>query len=208
MASAMSAEAEEVMRRIEGFAKASGYLSPAQIQEIDRYAEVGKEVLMQSIKDLVSEAGGSPMMRSSSADGTQVQTRRRDSFMLPSGESFQRSGRETTEMLIINGFFRWIDHTGEVRTRAHLDEPTPLNWGKTADHIFDVCLGSFTSLRELGHKGLAVEHCCFDSAVHTALVDRFFAWHQVCATQRSLLDEGFDASRPSGLWGKICLNGR
>ena len=95
----MSPAASEVKAHIESLSKAGGWLKPSQIADIERCTEVGKTIIGISVRDLVAHAAGSPIIRSSSADGTPVQTARTQIYTLPSGSKFQRSGRETSELL-------------------------------------------------------------------------------------------------------------
>ena len=188
---ASSEAAGRAQALIEQFAKASGWLNRSELRDLECCAEVGKDVLRAGIRSLVAVADGSPMMRSTSADGTTIDAKKQQKCQMPmSDQEFSRSGRETHEYLIMNGFYRYVDHSGAVHTRAHVDEPTPLMVGKTAEHIWEACRHSFCSLREAGHLGPALEHYCFDSAVHSALTTLFVAWHKVCAKQRHNEDSG------------------
>jgi hypothetical protein len=189
----MSPAASDVKALIECLSKAGGYLQPSQIRDIERCTEVGKTVIGLAIKDLVAQAAGSPIIRSSSADGTPVQTARAQTYTLPSGSKFQRSGRETSEVLLMNSFYRYVDHNGDTITKALIEEPTPLNWGKCASNQFETCNKIFVTLRQAGHIGIAIEHYCFDRAVHSAMTKFFFACHQISGRQRRLLQDDSNA---------------
>ena len=197
MVEPLGAAAQEVKDMIERLSKASGQLSKSEIRDIERCAEVGKRVLDSGIQALVNEAAGSPMLRTSSADGTPVQCHRTATYKLPSGAKFQRSGKETSELLLFNSFYRFIDYTGKTMTKALVEEPTPLNWGKRAENIFDVCRRRFMSLRECGHRGIAVEHFCFDRAAHSALAKLVGKWAKVTSQRAGLTAEGKEPTKYS-----------
>ncbi|CAE8697185.1 unnamed protein product [Polarella glacialis] len=93
----------------------------------------------------------------------------------------------------MNSFYRYVDHKGDTITRALIEEPTPWNWGKCASNQFEMCNKIFVTLRQAGHQGTAIEHYCFDRAVHTAMTKLFFASHQISAKHRRLLQDGSNA---------------
>ena len=106
---------------IDNFANASGWLNRSELRDLECCAEVGKDVLRAGIRSLVAVADGSPMMRSTSADGTTIDAKEQQKFQMPMpDQEFSRSGREAHEHLIMNGFYRYVDHAGAVHTRAHV----------------------------------------------------------------------------------------
>eukprot|EP00974_Lingulodinium_polyedra_P119137 11170003-Lingulodinium_polyedra.AAC.1 len=64
---------------------------------------------------------------------------------------------------------RVLGPDGAARTAAVLREPLALTNGKGALPVFAATIDFVDTLREMGHKGIAVHHYCFDRALCSAL---------------------------------------
>jgi hypothetical protein len=80
-----------------------------------------------------------------------------------------------------NMFARTFLPGGLCKTRVRLEEPVALAHGKTVHAIAQACLKDWPSLRQLGHRGCAVEHYTWDRFGLTALERFFRQWHQLKA---------------------------
>jgi hypothetical protein len=133
------------------------------------------------------------MLTSKSADGTPITVVARTRHVLPSGQSVLRSGRTCEEYLVKNQFIRVVLSTGECCTRVLLQDPVALSHGKKADNIFQACSKDWKSLRQLGHRGCAVEHYAFDRCCYTAHERTWRQWHAMSAGDFDQLSPGLPA---------------
>ena len=85
------------------------------------------------------------------------------------GKTVRREGKQTIEYLAQVGFTQMVDSHDRARSVCNISPPLPLTKTKTCPAIFAVEQGSWKSLREMGHRGIAVEHFCYDRAVYSAL---------------------------------------
>jgi hypothetical protein len=93
-----------------------------------------------------------------------------------------RSGRHCEEYLLKNQFIRTVLPTGECETCVLLQDPLALSHGKCVDKIFQACLKDWKSLRQLGHRGCAIEHYAFDRCGFQALERTWRQWHAMSAS--------------------------
>eukprot|EP00974_Lingulodinium_polyedra_P075261 7293153-Lingulodinium_polyedra.AAC.1 len=79
-----------------------------------------------------------------------------------------------------------------------LRDPLPLTQGKGTLAVFSCGLDFAPSLREMGHKGVAVHHYVFDRALHDGLLKRFHQHHMAMASSQEARESGHSGP-PSGL---------
>ena len=163
--------------KVHELSKASTCLSLGGRRELDIGCEAAKDVLQEKFRAQVSAASGSPLLTSKSADGTPMNVVDRQRGPLPSGRTFQSSGRKTLEILSKNQFLRGRSALGQCETSVLLQEAQALTHGKKTRAIVAACLADWRSLRQLGHVGCAVEHYCFDRLGIQALERFFRQWH-------------------------------
>eukprot|EP00974_Lingulodinium_polyedra_P068806 6663290-Lingulodinium_polyedra.AAC.1 len=189
MASSASDPAGVAAARLHALSIPSSSLGVADVRALEIGCEAAKEVLKGALSDLVKEARGAPILTSKSCDGTPVQGRKvHASSQLPSGSRVKTSSKHTLEVLVKNQFARAVLPGGEVKTRVRLQDPVPLEHGKSVPCIAAACLKDWQSLRELGHSGCAIEHYCFDRFGIEALEKTFRQWHAKSAHQHGHLD--------------------
>ena len=164
--------------KIKSCATASHALSRAEQHELGKVAEVGKRVLATAAQQLVLDADGTPMLRSTSFDGTPITTRLQIHRQRDNGKRICRSGHESHEFLIMLEFYRYVDHTGECHTRAVVRDPLSLKYGKTAPAIFSCVKWHMRTLRQLNHTGIAIEHYTMDRCGFSAFHKLLYQWHQ------------------------------
>ena len=171
-----SADASALLQKV----AASGCLAKQDMRDAARACEVGKAVLRVAAAELVAAAHGAPILNSKSADGTPINVAVRYASVLPSGARVRRYGRAGEEFLVKNQFLR-VHLPGTTMTRVLLQEPQPLSHGKSAAAIFQACKKDWRSLREMGHRGCAVEHFCYDRCGLTAHERLWRQWHAMSA---------------------------
>ena len=115
---------------------------------------------------LIKEAAGKPILRSYSSDGTPMKTAIAHKFKLGM-HKIHRVGMKSLEYLLR------VPHDA-----CHLAPPIPLTNGKHFDTQFASGLDFGPSLREVGHPGYSIEHCCFDRCGYDHLPARFKQQHQ------------------------------
>ena len=134
------------------------------------------QYLQNDLKAFVREAGNRPMLVYYSCDGTpvrvQVNTRAQVGDL-----KFQRSGKKSTEFLAQIGFARYAESDTMVQSRCSFAPPVPLAEGKSAEAHYEVGREFAVSLRQQGHRGIAVHHYCFDRAIQSAMSRMFRQSH-------------------------------
>ena len=174
------------------FAQTAARSSVADVRAKARLCEVCKHVMEMEVRQLVVDAGNRPMLMHYSADGTPLSTKVRTQRQVSENLTVMREGRSQSELLVQHANFRTIDHAGNAVTRVMLRDPLPLAHGKGAWAIFACGAEWATSLRQRGHRGIAVQHYCFDRAGYSAS-QRMFRPHQVVVApplQRHRAQEG------------------
>ena len=83
-----------------------------------------------------------------------------------------------------------------MQTAVLLNEPTPLDNGKTILAQFAVCRKAWTTLRQSGHQGPAIEQYIFDRAGQMGMCNIFYAWHNLILNSDELPS---DELRPKNL---------
>ena len=173
--------------------QATTSFTPSQVQSGRRIVEIGKHVMIAGCQEFISSDGShKPMLTSKSADGTPVTATVsfRYKRLQVLGTSFRRSGRECKEFLLKNQYIRWVSSTGEVVTRCLLQDPLPLTHGKTVHAIFTACKKDWKSLREMGHKGIAIEHYAYDRLGFQAHERVWRQWHAMNSPSFDKLADG------------------
>ena len=139
---------------------------PLSIQSL----EVAKQVLLTKASALVAKGQGLPILRSYCSDGTPVSAKMRHQLSsLPGPEpgtvsKQRREASGTQEYLVQTCFYRFFDHHSKAHPACVLRDPLPLTNGKTALALFACYLKFNPSLRDMGHRGIAIEHHVEDRA--------------------------------------------
>lgn len=163
---------------IERLSKCSGALTRTDIRLINKVAELGMDVLRAGVHNLVRVAAGDAILTSKSADATPIVVKKRVTANLPgSSTTIHRSGKEKLDFLIRNQFFRCAQLNGRMLTKAYLADPVAMRFGKTVHAELTICRRDWFSLRQLGHRGFAVEHYCFDRLGLEALERTILQYH-------------------------------
>ena len=148
-----------------------------QPQVVDRLAEALKHFSRAEARKLVVGAKGVPILCSYSNDGTPMTVRKRVVLQGVAGRT-HREGGASCELLCQRAMFRTRDRTtGGWQTAILLRDPVPLVHGKGADPVFSAAVEFVQTLRQMGHRGIAIQHYSFDRALHAPLVRRFKQKH-------------------------------
>ena len=135
--------------------------------------EAGKHVMEMEVTRLVAAAANSPCLMSYSSDCTPISSRVRTKRKLTEHTTISREGQQDHELLVQHAFYRFIDHMGVAHSAVLLRDPQPLTHGKGAQALLSCGIGFAKTLRQRGHRGIAVQHYTFDRAGFSAL-QRFF----------------------------------
>ena len=154
-----------------------------QPREVDRLADALRIFTRAEARRLVVGAQGVPILVSYSNDGTPLSVRKR--VVLPGvAGSMTREGGASHELLCQRAMYRTRDRTtGGWQTVAMIRDPVPLVHGKGAGPVFSAAVEFLPTLRQMGHRGIAIHHYAFDRALHAPLVRRFKQHHARLAPQ-------------------------
>ena len=172
-------------------------------------AEVAKQVLLTKASSLVASVPKMPILRSFSSDGTPVSNNvKRQPKSLPGYDSTRKEGKGTLEYLVQTCFYRYFDHHGTAHSACVLRDPVPLTKGKTALAIFANYLNFNPSLRDMGHKGFAIEHHVEDRAMFSAL-DSLHERNFMASASKYGVEEGSVLTPNAGAhelagWNSLC----
>ena len=97
---------------------------------------------------------------------------------LPSGQEVRSSGLAASEFLVKLQWVRALHPDGSHETGVLLQEAQPLIHGKKVPDIVAACTKDWKTLRNCGHRGIALEHYVCDRAGYTALERFFRRYHQ------------------------------
>jgi hypothetical protein len=175
--------ADEVASLIQGFARPLTTLENPERAKAEKAAEVFKHTCREAANRLVADASHGPILQSCSADGTPIEVSQRAAAVLPSGRIVRRSGKASHEFLVAVQFNRFSDSDGSWPTCAVTGDPRPLTLGKSADRIFEACRAQWASLRQMGHRGGAIQHYVFDRCAYSKLCRRMEQWHELVSAQ-------------------------
>jgi len=156
-------------------------LEPPQRRDALKAAEVLKRYLRLAMERHVLAAKNRPALFSLAADGTPLLTQKRVVAQAKGGAKVVRSGGESEEYLIMQGLLRTRRADGTPVTVVLARDPLPLTEGKTADAVFAACEAFAPTLRQVGHRGLCIQHYEFDRALNAPLQRRFAQRHAALA---------------------------
>jgi hypothetical protein len=169
----------DIVQTLLKFARPTPSLSRSEARELDHMAEVIKLVGQDCRKRLIADAVGQPCLQSCSADGTPVQVSEQAAAALPSGRLVRRYGKAAHEFLVMSEFVRRSLADGSVPTTFVVTDPIPLTHGKAVDRIVEASRCRWPSLRQMGHRGGAIQHYCWDRAGFSKLERRMRQWHEL-----------------------------
>ena len=80
----------------------------------------------------------------------------------------RRQGGRSTEDLLQKGFVMVPRLNGVIEVTALFGEPKPLSSGNDSWCMYAAAKAFFSTLREVGHRGMSLSHYAFDRAVLSA----------------------------------------
>ena len=150
------------------FGKPGKTLSPTERHKAAQLTEGLKAFLHDQAASFVVESGVLPILRSYSSDCTPIKAKKR--IVASAGETrVVRVGGSGQEYLLQAGFLQYQDAQGDWKTVVVLRDPVLMSTGKDHLKLFAAGRAFLPMLRELGHRGLVVEHMVFDRAAFSAL---------------------------------------
>eukprot|EP00971_Amphidinium_carterae_P338831 6476353-Amphidinium_carterae.1 len=131
---------------------------------VERASVILEDFLKQDFGAEVSSSLDLPLLRSFSTDGTPLKLKTQVSASSNQGIKVQRTGARGVELLCCIAFLRRHGLDGRPVTKIQLAPPYPLEFGKNALAL-QACVQDFgPTLRESGHRGVAIEHLVCDRA--------------------------------------------
>ena len=158
------------------FARASKVYSDSDRYISARLCEAGKAFLNERVHNVIREAGEAPILSSYSSDGTPIKTVQR---MVAADDKHRvvRKGGSGMEYLVERFFVSAKKKFGQPVAAVSFRDPVPMTAGKSAWAIFACGRQFMPTVREMGHRGIAVNHYCWDRAAFSILEKRFQQLH-------------------------------
>ena len=130
-------------------------------EEIKKLACIVQDVLLRMFEDHAASAHDRALLQAFSVDGTPISLTKRLTHRVR-GKQMKRIGKSRTEYLVQVCFLRYIEESGESRSRFLTVPPMPLRKGLGGEAIFAASSRQFRTLRQLGHRGIAINAKIFD----------------------------------------------
>ena len=111
---------------------------------------------------IIHKNQGVPLLTSKSCDGTPLNVKQCSRVKLPSGHEVRSSGLAASEFLVKLQWVRALHPDGSHETGVLLQEAQPLIHGKKVPALVAACTKDWKTLRNCGHRGIALEHYVFD----------------------------------------------
>lgn len=172
-------DGQGILAKYRDFCVPHKVLTRVEAEEASKLVEVAKAFLWGKAKALVSEANGAPVLYCYGADATPVLTKCTLTAKLPSGKRIVRKAGRGAELLVERAFLKTSGGAGPAKVVCLFSDPTPLSEGKGAWQHFVACCKFFPMVRNLGHKGIVVQHYVFDRAIQSAMAKRTFQRHEM-----------------------------
>ena len=147
-------------------------------------AQCCEHYLVQHEAELIAANPGLPIVQHLSADGTPVQMPHATTVSITPNSKKRSTGKSTQEYLLCLCFTRFHAPDGSVQTGVRFNHPIPLTNGKGHHAVFATIRDTFKTLRELGHKGIAIQGYSFDRALFS-IHKLFYQLHKYLAPQQS-----------------------
>ena len=160
---------------VKSFASVAPSLSKYDSRAVARLVEVSKAHLRARAERFVAECGDRALLLSYSGDGTPIKTIEQHTIRVD-GDAATRKGGAAMEFYLHRLFLKFSAGT-EQRVCVLFDDPWPMTHGKGAWCSFAIGHALFPTARRLGHRGLVIQHYCFDRALYSACLRIFEQYH-------------------------------
>ena len=164
----MSLLVSPVVAHVTEYASTTACLDFNATYDMYKLVETCKLFMKNKAMGFVKKADGRALLASYGSDGTPLITRQQWRHTAGSMGSVHRHGGSSHEYLIQRCFFMYRK-SGEAVVDTLFTEPIPLASGKDTVQLFNCARVFFPTLRGAGHKGLSVQHVCFDRGCYSAL---------------------------------------
>jgi len=158
----------DLQRQLLGFCKAGRSLTKSEMQEVEALAECVKQLLERRGRALVAASQGLPLLYSYQCDASPVTIAAQVAGSSRTGAVGPRKGRQMVEYLMQRAILK-RGAEGHWDMAALLHDPVPLTKGKRARNLFSAACSFSPLLRQLGHRGVAIQHFVGDRGVFSAL---------------------------------------
>ena len=156
-------------------------------RQLAKVIEVTKQYLMRVLIAFVRNSNNAPILMTYSNDGTPATWQSRRRLRLRGKRATLHGHRHTGELLSQIVFLRSFDHRGKAKTAALMREPMELKHGKDTWALYSAMRSFCMSLRQMGHKGIAIQHVSFDRALYKPLARVHRQHHKLEAQQQGEL---------------------
>ena len=130
------------------------------------------------VAGLLHAAGHRPVLHHYSNDASSYLVKHSTTARHYEGHLYvHRRGQTLAEFLCERSYYTYFDWCDEQHSVASVFLPRSLAKGTTAMHCHAASSTSFESLKSMGHRGISIEHHCYDRAKLSALVDLAHAKH-------------------------------
>lgn len=169
--------AAQIQDMIHEFALAARVLGRNESDSCARLAQIVTYLLFDKAKAFVRRHLRDPLLFTFGPDGTPLLVVKRFSDDIPGLRKVHRTGGKGTELLAQRGFLKTIRPDGSQEVRALVQEPRPLDKGKTALCAYTAAKEFFPTLWGQGHTGIAMSHCVADRALFSVSEPPFHQRH-------------------------------
>ena len=173
----MDPAADEITDLIRTLAKPSSSHTSTQRSQVPKLCSFLYDSLYAGALQLVADAGVRPTLAYYSCDGTPIRTHLKAKAHVGC-LTIRREGKQTQEYLAQVCFLRYADTATRTNSKCIFAPPLPMTEGKSAQAQFQAGLQVSVNLRARGHRGIVLQHYCFDRAIESAM-SRMFRQHHL-----------------------------
>ena len=170
-----SMDAHSFISELIQLGKPHAVLNERASERAHKYCEIIKDHLKQRYETVLSSSA--VVFFAYGSDCTPLLVKKRINVSGASGKVVRRRASEGVELLVERAFVFAKSPSGSIARLCLLRDPRPLR-GKTAWHRFNA-LCSFVALPRTLHDGLLICHYSFDRAIHTVMMDKVHARHEL-----------------------------
>lgn len=176
-------------RLLKYLSKLGSYVDKGALEKATCFVESAKLFLKWNARLLVSNAAATPVAVVYSGDGTPIETRQRATVRMDNSKVV-RSGYCTQEYYIQQAMYRYIDADGTHHTALMLADPYRLLYGKASCAQMSLALAFSPTLREMGHRGIAISLYAYDRAFLSPNSKVHAQYHQEVHSKLTMGDVG------------------
>ena len=165
---------EPLQAEFQTLSRASTFTSPEDVRRLAPLCLVLQQMLRKKAKNMVANAGTSPLLVSFSSDPSALLLSSTTKSSSSAG-SVHRQGRVLVELHLQRTVYKHFLEKGLAVLHIVPGPPLPLSKGKAATNLFQAGAKQNPLVRPWGHEGIVVHHLVCDRAMHSALEALFYA---------------------------------